>query len=57
MRIFDQFSEAHTAILTAIKESNRPSLLNWLLGGNYESFGWQRNHLLNLFNDKWAPSA
>ncbi len=57
MRIFDQFSEAHTAILTAIKESNRPSLLNWLLGGNYESFGWQRNHLLNLYNDKWAPSA
>lgn len=57
MCIFDQFSEAHNAILTAIKESNRPSLLNWLLGGNYESFGWQRNHLLNLYNDRWTPSA
>ena len=57
MCILDQFSDAHAAILTAIKESNHSSLLNWLLGGNYESFGWQRDHLLNLYNHKWAPSA
>ena len=57
MCILDQFSEAHAAILTAIKGSSRLSLLDWMLGGNYESFGWQRNHLLNLYNDRWAPSA
>ena len=57
MCILDQFSEAHAAILTAIKESNRSSALNWMLGGNYESFGWQRRHLLNLYNDRWVHSG
>ena len=57
MCILDQFAEAHAGILKAIKESNHSSLLNWMLGGNYESFGWQRRHLLNLYNDRWVHSG
>ena len=28
---------------------NRKSLLDWLLGGDYNSFLWQRRHLKELF--------
>ncbi len=33
--IFDRFARAHSELLKAMKMQNRPSLLDWLLGGNY----------------------
>lgn len=56
MRIFDRFSKAHAEILAAMK-ADRPSLLDWSLGGNYESFVKQRNHLLGLYKEKWETPA
>ena len=55
MRIFDRFSKAHAEILTAMKAPDRPSLLDWSLGGNYESFVRQRNHLLGLYKHRNEP--
>lgn len=52
--IFDRFSRAHEKILTAMGASNRPSLLDWVLGGDYESFLWQRNHLKKLYSQRWG---
>ena len=54
MQIFDRFSLAHHEILKAIKSPNRPSLLDWSLGGNYESFTWQRDHLRSLYKERWG---
>ena len=34
-----------------MKSGNRPSLLDWLLGGNYELFARHRNRLWELHND------
>ena len=51
MLIFDRFSRAHHELITALRSSNRPSYLDWLLGGNYDSFIRQRNHLLSLYKD------
>ena len=52
--IFDRFSRAHDEILIAMRSVNRPSLLDWLLGGNYEIFSRQRDHLRNLYTQRWG---
>ena len=52
--IFDRFSKAHRELLVAMKSRNRPSLLDWFLGGNYEDFLWQRNHLRYLYTERWG---
>lgn len=57
MLIFDRFALAHQEILQAMKRPGRVSLLDWLLGGNYESFASQRNHLLELYRKKWGSPA
>ena len=54
MQIFDRFALAHLEILKAMKSSNRPSLLDWSLGGNYESFALQREHLRSLYRQRWG---
>ncbi len=51
--IFSRFSRAHTELLKATRLMKRPSLLDWLLGGEYEAFTWQRNHLLGLYTQRW----
>ena len=55
--IFDRFSRAYYEILQAMRSPIRGSLLDWMLGGNYESFASQRNHLLNLYQEKWGTPA
>ena len=55
--IFDRFARAHQEILQAMKMPGRISLLDWPLGGNYESFAVQRNHLLSLYREKWGSPA
>jgi len=52
--IFSRFSRAHTELLKAMRLMKRPSLLDWLLGGEYEAFTWQRNHLLGLYTQRWG---
>ena len=54
MQIFHRFARAHLEILNAMKSPNRPSLLDWSLGGNYESFIWQRDHLRRLYRERWG---
>lgn len=54
MQIFHRFARAHFEILKAMKSPNRPSLLDWSLGGNYESFMWQRDHLRRLYRHHWG---
>lgn len=54
MQIFDRFARAHLEILKAMKSPNRPSLLDWSLGGNYDSFIWQRDHLRSLYRQRWG---
>ena len=54
MQIFDRFAIAHLEILKAMKSPNRPSLLDWSLGGNYEAFVWQRDHLRSLYRQRWG---
>lgn len=50
--IFDRFSKAHAELLRAMKAANRPSILDWSLAGNYESFVRQRNRLLDLYTER-----
>ena len=58
MLVFDKFSEAHSEISKALKHRNRKSLLNWMLGGDYATFLWQRSHLRNLYKKTWgSPTA
>lgn len=57
MLIFNRFAKAHKEILLAMRDPHRISLLDWLLGGNYESFAVQRLHLLRLYQAKWRPPA
>ena len=57
MLIFDRFARAHHEILQAMRNPVRVSLLDWLLGGNYESFAAQRSHLLGLYREKWGSPA
>ena len=54
MQIFYRFARAHHETLKSMKSPNRPSLLDWSLGGNYESFVWQRNHLRSLYRQRWG---
>lgn len=54
MQIFHRFAMAHLEILKAMKASNRPSLLDWSLGGDYDSFAWQRDHLRSLYKQRWG---
>lgn len=54
MQIFQRFARAHLEILNAMKSPNRPSLLDWSLGGNYESFTRQRDHLRSLYRQRWG---
>ena len=39
---------AHEEIIRAMESSNRPSYLDWMLGGDYNTFLWQRRHLKEL---------
>lgn len=50
MFIFDRFARGYTEIRAAMGDAHRPSLLDWLLGGNYESFRIQRARLLDLYD-------
>lgn len=52
--IFDCFSQAHEEILYAMNSPGRRSLLDRPLGGNYEIFTWQRNHLRKIFKERWG---
>lgn len=49
--IFERFSCAHKEILKAMKSPNRVSLLDWSLGGNYDSFRTQRKRLRDLYEE------
>ena len=52
--IFDRFSRAHEEIMIAMKGSHYFSLLDWMLGGDYENFAWQRDHLRDLYERRWG---
>lgn len=53
--IFSRFSQAHKEIMEAMTNPRRPSLLDWMLGGDYDNFVWQRKHLQTLFERRWGP--
>ena len=48
--IFKQFAQAHDEILAAMKERHRPSLLDWMIGGDYTDVMSQRDHMQVLYN-------
>lgn len=50
--ILDRFSRAHSELMKAMKSHTRLSLLDWMLGGDYETFRYQRNHLQELYKQK-----
>ena len=50
MLIFARFSRAREEILGAMRSSGRKSLLDWMLGGDYNSFLWQREHLKMIYS-------
>ena len=52
--IFARFSRAHEEILRAMNAPNRPSLLDWMLGGNYNTFLWQRQRLKRLYRERYG---
>ncbi|MCJ1477192.1 hypothetical protein MMC13_005863 [Lambiella insularis] len=54
MLIFARFSRAREELLDAMNSPNRASLLDWMLGGNYDTFMWQRAHLRKLYIQKWG---
>ncbi len=54
MLIFKRFSHAHAEILRAMKTPGRISLLDWSLGGSYDSFTFQRNRLRELYGTRQA---
>lgn len=54
--IFRLFSQAHNEIMKNIRSQDRMSLLDWMLGGNYESFVTQRQRLQELYKTKWGVS-
>ena len=49
LSIFEQFSKAHGEILESMRARDRPSLLDWMLGGNYTDVMRQRNFLRDLY--------
>ena len=51
--IFERFSHAREEILRAMRSPSRISLLDWMLGGNYESFLWHRFRLRQLHDDQF----
>ena len=51
--IFDLFSKAHEHIISAMKSTNRPSLLDWSLGGNYEELLNQRDSMRQIYNHRY----
>ena len=53
--IFDRFSRAHEEIMIAMRSPKRLSLLDWMLGGDYENFTWQRDHLQDLYERRCGP--
>ncbi|KAL9129113.1 MAG: hypothetical protein Q9217_002356 [Psora testacea] len=57
LAIFSRLSKAHAEILAAMKSPNRLSLLDWMLGGDYETFKWQRKHLQNLYNERYVGKS
>lgn len=48
--IFARFSRAREEILSAMRSSGRKSLLDWMLGGDYNSFLWQRERLRTIYS-------
>lgn len=56
MLIFDRFSQAHLELMKAMKSPTRLSLLDWMLGGEYAIFRYQRSHLQKLYrHTRGAP--
>ena len=54
MLIFQRFSRAREEILSAMHSSSGQSLLEWMLGGNYDNFLWQRQRLRKLYQEKYG---
>lgn len=52
--ILRRFSEAHKHIVAAMRSSDRQSLLEEALGGNYESILLQRDHLRRVYEELWG---
>ena len=48
LHIFALFAKAHKQILEAMKARDRPSLLDWMLGGDYTDVMAQRTHMKAL---------
>lgn len=57
MVIIDCISRAHLDLIRAMRSPTQRSLLESVLGGNYNSFLWQRNHLHQLHRVKWGNPA
>ena len=55
MLIFERFSAAHKEIMASFTSSNRLSLLDWMLGGNYDNFVWHRNRLRHVYETTRRP--
>lgn len=55
--ILERFSVAHKELMSALRNPKRISLLDWMLGGDYDEFVWQRNHLRQLFERRWGQSS
>ncbi|KAG8529940.1 uncharacterized protein KY384_005421 [Bacidia gigantensis] len=54
LAIFAQFAEAQRRIMAAMKSTNRPSLLDWMLGGSYRELIDQRARLRSLYNVRYT---
>jgi non-canonical poly(A) RNA polymerase PAPD5/7 len=52
--IFKRFAEARAEILVAMKSPNSRSLLDRMLGGNYDVFLWHRTELKRLYVAKYG---
>ena len=52
--ILARFSRAHEEILYALSRPNRVSALDWMLGGDYNDFLWQRQRLKNVYLEKFG---
>lgn len=58
--IADKLSEAKSELFKAMDacrhdSASTPSLLAWMLGGDYDSFAWYRRNLKRVHNDLWGP--
>ena len=52
--IFDKFSQAREQLLQAMRLQSRKSLLDWMLGGNYNTFHWHRERLRSLYVSRFG---